>query len=157
MIRLSEAVAQFQEAAGENYWSEHGISDAECLKGLVATFTAAGIRFEDDLSAEWARQSEEQQKAFEEREATRRAAMTPEQRTSEDRLRKMMAASSTATKELLYHQMLTTTFDATPRMVAFKSEGGPGLLQRITLDERVDLDVSDDRDLNRTPDEPRES
>lgn len=134
VILLSKAVAEFQAAAGDDYWAEHGISDAECLKGLVATFTAAGVEFEDDLSELWAQRAEADRVAYEAREAARRARLTPEQRASEDRLKKMMQASSMTTREMMYHQILDTSF--APRVSTFTPEVGPGLLQRITFEDR---------------------
>ncbi len=101
-----KAAHAFQSEISESYWEEHGISDEEAARGMLAAMQALG--FCDGVSAAkivavWKRWKRREDHRAVERERTRRAALTPQQRLIEDESRAAMRS--------LEHKIMGTVLD----------------------------------------------
>lgn len=100
---LVRAARAFQESYESDV--EHGVSDDEAARGVLAALHKLGLAEDanvEEIRAEWARQQAEEQRVWREREAARRAALTPEKREIEDEFRKSLMANQTAMLDSLF-------------------------------------------------------
>ena len=118
---IAKAARAFQDAVSDSYWEEHGISDDEACVGMLAALEALG--FADKWSAEtirsaWKAQEDAEAQERRDREAVRRAAMTPEQRETEDLIARQMEETS----KMLLARIADDIFSASPMFALLRGK-----------------------------------